>query len=140
MPPLRKRREDIPLLVNYLVGKFNHKIGRKIETISKDTLEMLCAYQWPGNIRELENVIERAMITSSGVALQLLDRFDSHQLIEDSTEQHIKALVDLEHDHILQALHKTSWRIEGKSGAALLLGLNSSTLRARMRKYGIVRQ
>jgi PAS domain S-box-containing protein len=140
MPPLRMRREDIPLLVNYLVDKFNHKMGRKIETISKDTLEMLCGYHWPGNIRELENVIERAVITSSGVALQLLDRFDTDQIMEDSAEQQIKALVDLEHDHILQTLQKTAWRIEGKNGAALLLGLNASTLRARMRKYGIARQ
>jgi transcriptional regulator with GAF, ATPase, and Fis domain len=140
MPPLRTRREDIPLLVNHFVAKFNHKIGRKIETISKDTLEMLCAYYWPGNVRELESVIERAVITSSGAALQILERFETHHKTEDSAQLDVKALVDLEHDHILQTLKKTAWRIEGKNGAALLLGLNASTLRARMRKYGIARQ
>jgi transcriptional regulator with GAF, ATPase, and Fis domain len=140
MPPLRTRRDDIPLLVIHLVEKYNHKIGRKIESIPKDTLETLCGYHWPGNVRELESVIERAVITSNGTALQILDRFDIQRKTEDSAEQEIKALVDLEHDHILQVLLKTSWRIEGKHGAALLLGLNASTLRAKMRKYGIVRQ
>jgi transcriptional regulator with GAF, ATPase, and Fis domain len=140
IPPLRQRKEDIPLLVNHFVAKYIHKIGKKIETISKDTLETLSEYHWPGNVRELESVIERAIITSRGTALQVLDRFDTFRKPEDSADQDIKALVDLEHDHILQVLQKTSWRIEGKSGAALLLGLNASTLRARMRKYGINRQ
>ena len=140
VPPLRQRRDDIPLLVNHFVAKYNHKIGKKIDTISKDTLETLCEYHWPGNVRELESVIERAIITSRGTALQVLDRFDNFRKEEDSSDQDIKALADLEHDHILQVLQKTSWRIEGKNGAALLLGLNASTLRARMRKYGINRQ
>jgi transcriptional regulator of acetoin/glycerol metabolism len=88
----------------------------------------------------LESVIERAVITSQDTTLQVLDRFEIfHKSVED-TEQEVKALADLERDHILQVLHKTNWRIDGKSGAALLLGLNPSTLRARMRKHGIRRQ
>ena len=140
MPPLRQRKEDIPLLVNHFVAKFNKKIGKKIETVSKDTLNALQEYHWPGNVRELESVIERAVITSQGSALQVLDRFDTFRKTEEPAGQDVKALVELEHDHILQVLQKTGWRIEGKNGAAVLLGLNASTLRARMRKYGIVRQ
>jgi formate hydrogenlyase transcriptional activator len=139
LPPLRQRREDIPLLVNHFIYKFNHKIGKKIDTISTDSMNVLQGYHWPGNVRELESAIERAVIVSRGTTLQVLDRFDTIPNIEEPGSQDIKALVDLEHDHILQVLQKTGWRIEGKNGAALILGLNASTLRARMRKYGIVR-
>ena len=140
MPPLRQRKDDIPLLVSHFVTKFNAKIGKKIETVSKDTLSALQEYHWPGNVRELESVIERAIIISQGTALQVLDRFDTFRKAEEPGGQEIKALVELEHEHILRVLQKTGWRIEGKNGAAVLLGLNASTLRARMRKYGIVRQ
>ena len=139
VPPLRERKEDIPLLVNHFVAKFNLKIGKKIESVSEDTLHTLQEYYWPGNVRDLESVVERAVITSQGSSLQILERFDSSRHDDDPGGKEIKALVDLEHDHILQVLRKTSWRIEGKNGAAILLGLNASTLRARMRKYGIVR-
>jgi PAS domain S-box-containing protein len=140
MPPLRQRKEDIPLLVNHFVAKFNTKIGKKIETVSKDTLNALQEYHWPGNVRELESVIERAVIISQGSALQVLDRFDTLRKPDNAADQDVKALAELEHDHILQVLQKTGWRIEGKTGAALILGLNASTLRARMRKFGIARQ
>jgi DNA-binding NtrC family response regulator len=140
MPPLRQRSEDIPQLVNHFVTKFNHKIGKKIETVSKDTLNALQEYSWPGNVRELESVIERAVIISQGSALQVLDRFETFRKIEEESGQEVKAMVELERDHVLKVLLKTGWRIEGKNGAAGILGLNASTLRARMRKYGIVRQ
>jgi len=146
MPPLRQRLEDIPLLVNHFVAKFNKKMGKKIDSISKDTLSALQEYHWPGNVRELESVVERAVITSQGAALQVLDRFESFRKQEEPAgqpgpggEHEVKGLVELEHDHILHVLQKTGWRIEGKNGAAGILGLNASTLRARMRKYGIVR-
>ena len=140
MPPLRQRIEDIPVLVNHFVDKFNKKIGKKIESVSKNTMSVFQDYHWPGNVRELESVIERAVIISQGNALQVLDRFDTLRKPEQSGNGEVKPLVDLEHDHILQVLQKTGWRIEGEKGAAVLLGLNPSTLRARMRKYGIVRQ
>jgi formate hydrogenlyase transcriptional activator len=140
IPPLRQRKEDIPLLVNYFVAKFNKKMGKKIETVSKETLNTLQEYHWPGNVRELESVIERAVITSQGTALQVLDRFDTFRKTGELVAQDVKDLAELEHDHILQVLQQTGWRIEGKNGAAVLLGLNPSTLRARMRKYGIRRQ
>jgi len=136
IPPLRQRKDDIPLLVNYFVAKFNKKSGKKIATVSPETFNALQEYHWPGNVRELESVIERAVITSQGPALQVLDRFDTFpQKRED-----VKALAELEHDHILQVLQTTGWRIEGPKGAAVRLGLNPSTLRARMRKFGIRRQ
>ena len=140
MPPLRLRREDIPLLVNHFVAKFNKKIGKKIESVSKETLKALQEYHWPGNVRELESVIERAIITSRGSTLQVLEQFDTFRKSEGPAGEDVKALVELEHDHVLRVLQKVGWRIEGKNGAAILLGLNPSTLRARMRKYGIIRK
>ena len=140
LPPLRQRKEDIPLLVNHFIAKFNNKIGKKIETVSTNTLNTLQAYHWPGNVRELESVIERAVIISQGSALQVLDRFDTFQKRDELVGHDVKALIALERDLIRQMLEKTGWRIEGKNGAAIILGLNPSTLRFRMRKYGIVRQ
>jgi DNA-binding NtrC family response regulator len=139
MPPLRQRKDDIALLVNHFVTKFNHKNGKKIETVTKDTLDNLHNYHWPGNVRELESVIERAVIVSQGTALQVLDHFDIPLKTRGLEGQEVKSLAELEHDHLLDVLQKTGWRIEGKNGAAVLLGLNASTLRARMRKYGITR-
>jgi len=88
----------------------------------------------------LESVVERAIITSQGRALQVLDRFDTLRKTGEESGEEVKVLAELEHDHILQVLRKTGWRIEGQNGAAVLLALNPSTLRARMRKYGIRRQ
>ncbi|MEK6699385.1 MAG: sigma 54-interacting transcriptional regulator [Nitrospirota bacterium] len=139
IPPLRQRKEDIPLLVDYFVAKFNKKTGKKIETVSKDTLNVLQEYDWPGNVRELESIIERAVITSQGTGLQILDRFENSPKAGEQEAQDSKGLAELERDHILQALEKTGWRIEGKKGAATMLGLNPSTLRGRMRKDGIRR-
>ncbi len=140
IPPLNQRIEDIPLLINHFVSKFNKKIGKNIDSIPKETVEILSKYSWPGNIRELENVIERSVITTNGSILQVLDRFDMSLKKEEQTDQEVKGLIELEKAHILQVLQKTGWRIEGKNGAAIILGLNASTLRARMRKYGILRQ
>jgi len=147
MPPLRERREDIPLLVEHFLAKFNKKIGRNITSVPPETLSALRDYHWPGNVRELESVIERAVITSQGNALQLLDRFESFREREQTAlrpepgaQEEVRALADLEHDHILGVLQKTGWRIEGANGAAGILGINASTLRARMRKFGITRK
>ncbi|ACU89525.1 sigma54 specific transcriptional regulator with PAS/PAC sensor, Fis family [Desulfomicrobium baculatum DSM 4028] len=139
IPPLRQRDGDIALLINFFVAKFNKKTGKNIKTVPKNTLNALQEYHWPGNVRELESVVERAVITSPGSSLQILDRFETSRKTVP-VDGNIKALVDLERDHILQVLRKTGWRIEGKSGAAALLEINPSTLRARMRKFGIRRQ
>lgn len=139
IPPLRQRKEDIPLLVDFFVAKFNKKTGKKIETVSKDTLNVLQGYDWPGNVRELESIVERAVITSQGTGLQILDRFVNSPKAGEQGAQDVKGLAELERDHILQALEKTGWRIEGKKGAATMLGLNPGTLRSRMKKDGIRR-
>jgi formate hydrogenlyase transcriptional activator len=140
IPPLRQRVEDIPLLVNHFVAKYNKKIGKKIESVSTDTLDTLRKYLWPGNVRELESVIERGVIISQGGSLQVLDLLDAFRKTEESAEGDVKVLSLLEQDHIRQVLQKTGWRIDGAKGAALLLGINPSTLRSRMRKYGIIRR
>jgi transcriptional regulator with GAF, ATPase, and Fis domain len=139
IPPLRQRKEDIPLLVDFFVAKFNKKTGKKVETVPKGALDVLQEYDWPGNVRELESVIERAVITSQGAGLRILDRFVNPLKADDPEAQDCKGLADMERDHILQALEKSGWRIEGKKGAATMLGINPSTLRGRMRKDGIRR-
>jgi PAS domain S-box-containing protein len=140
IPPLRARKGDIRLLVNFFVAKFNKKIGKRIETIPPETLEILQKYDWPGNVRELESVVERAVISSRGSALHVEDRFTSLTKADEATGQDLKALADLERDHIICVLQKTNWRVEGKKGAAFILDMNPSTLRARMRKFGIQRK
>jgi formate hydrogenlyase transcriptional activator len=139
MPPLRERKEDIGLLVDHFLAKFNKKIGKKIKTVSKGTLSALQQYHWPGNVRELESVVERAVITSQGSVLQVLDQFETFRKKSEPAGQSVQDLVALEKDLIQSALQKTGWRIEGVNGAAQLIGLNPSTLRFRMRKYGIAR-
>ena len=147
IPPLRQRKEDIPLLVKFFVTKFNKKIGRTFEAVEQETLALLQDYRWPGNVRELESVIERAVITSQGSALRVLDRLEPSrpsgeqqvERVEKEVAPTVRALGEMERDHILHALQKTGWRVEGSAGAAELLGINSSTLRGRMRKHGIRR-
>ena len=140
LPPLRQREGDILLLINHFVTKFNKKIGKKIESIAPETLRVLQEYNWPGNVRELESVIERAVIISKGAVLQVLDQFVNSMQTGEWVGQDVKALVELEREHILEVLQKTNWRIEGGKGAAKLLDINPSTLRSRIKKYGILRQ
>lgn len=137
VPPLRDRGDDIPLLVSHYVKKISQKTGKRIDSIAPGVMEALCAYAWPGNVRELGNVIERAIIASPGHRLQLAEAFSPGR--RDTAADDCKPLAQAEKELILKALEKCLWRIEGKKGAALLLGLNPSTLRGRMRKYGIKR-
>ena len=133
IPPLRERREDIPLLVWAFVRELEQSMGKKITSIPKKTMELLRNYSWPGNVRELRNVIERAMILSTGQGLHV-DRFGAdHSVRTKST------LYEIERDHILQTLKSTGWRVSGNNGAAKRLGLKESTLRARMKKLDIKR-
>jgi transcriptional regulator with GAF, ATPase, and Fis domain len=139
LPPLRQRGDDIPLLVNEFVKRYSKKIGRDITKIPDSAMETLQRYPWPGNIRELQNVIERAVINTSGRILQLADQLDSPVKV-DSTKNPKRSLQEIERENILKVLEETSWRIEGAKGAAHILGLNPSTLRGRMRKFGIRRK
>ena len=139
MPPLRQRKEDIALLVSHFVAKFNKKIGRSFETVEKESLDILREHHWPGNVRELENVIERAVISSQGPVLRVLDRFETSRPAEAEGAQGTKELGEVEREYLIDVLQKTGWRIEGKAGAAVIVGLNPSTLRGRMRKFDIRR-
>jgi formate hydrogenlyase transcriptional activator len=134
MPPLRARREDIPLLTWAAVGEFSTSIGKSINRIPKKTMDLLQSYSWPGNIRELRNVIERAIILSTGPTLHV-ERLESI----DAVPSPPMTLQEVERRHILQILEMTNWRVSGKMGAADILGLKATTLEARMKKLAIQR-
>jgi len=137
VPPLRDRKEDIPLLAQHFVKKYSSRFGRTVSLITKKVMKELCAYSWPGNVRELENVIERAMITSLGNKLNL------GNALPIATKSQLKnefcTLEELERSHILKTLKHTHWKVSGKGGAAQLLGLKRTTLEARMKKLNIQR-
>ena len=154
MPPLRQRVDDIALLVHYFVRRYTARIGRRIESIPAATMSRLAAYSWPGNIRELENVIERAVILSSGPDLDLAaglipaiavasrgDAFEARSPIgtNDAPTSGDRSLAETEKEHIIEVLKQTNWRIEGPNAAAAILKLNPSTLRSRMKKLGVER-
>jgi transcriptional regulator with GAF, ATPase, and Fis domain len=134
VPPLRQRREDIPILVWSFVQEFSDKMGKKIETIPHKTMEQLQNYAWPGNVRQLRNVIERAMILTKATSLHV-DMPKS----EDSVHQPKMGLEEFEKNHIIDILSKTGWKVRGKNGAAELLQLKPSTLESKMNKLGIKR-
>jgi len=132
--PLRERKSDIVPLAENFVKIYSEKFNKQVNTISKKSLNLLLEYSWPGNIRELENVIERAVITSESNELNLESLITS-----DSSSDNFSTLEELEKNHIIQALEKTSWKISGTGGAAAILNINPETLRSRMRKLGIKR-
>jgi formate hydrogenlyase transcriptional activator len=139
VPPLRERTEDIPLLVRHFVEHFARRMGRTIETIPSETIETLTRYPWPGNIRELQNLIERAVILSPGPALQVPLRDLNTRAISAQGGGRHETLEQAERAHILAALHEVQWVLSGPRGAAARLGLNRSTLQFRMKKLGIIR-
>jgi chemotaxis protein methyltransferase CheR len=134
VPPLRERIEDIALLVDFFVDKISKRLGKTIESIPTSVMNTLQDYHWPGNVRELENVLERAVINSSGPKLRLVDELKKPQKVLTKTQKTLEAV---ERDYIIQVLEETNWKVGGKNGAAEILGLNRSTLRARIRKLGI---
>jgi formate hydrogenlyase transcriptional activator len=141
VPPLRERREDIPLLVWHLIQSRQRSLGRTIRKIPKSAMAALQAYEWPGNVRELQNVIERAMILSEGSVLRIEEVLGSDALDRAPAERRrpTESLQDTERAHIVEVLERCRWTIEGRGQAADRLGLNPSTLRNRMRKLGIRR-
>ena len=138
VPPLRERREDIPLLVQHFVQRFSKRMNRNIESVPKQGMDALINYSWPGNIRELENVIERAVILSSGPELRV-PVGELSRLASAADNWKPQTLEEAERAHILATLKKTRWVLAGPNGAAIRLGLNRSTLQFRMKKLGIVR-
>jgi len=137
VPPLRERKEDIALLVDFFVNKIAKRLGKSIESIPTSVMNTLQDYHWPGNVRELENVLERAVINSSGPKLHLVDELKKPHTNLAATQKTLEAV---EREHIVRVLEQTNWKVSGENGAAEILGLNRSTLRARIKKLGILQQ
>ena len=139
VPPLRERRGDIPMLTRYFVQKHAQRMGRNIETIPTSALEALTRYDWPGNIRELQNVLERAVILSHGTNLQV-EVSELKSNTDTLYRRHSEASQTSERDRILKALEEANGQVGGPNGAAARLGLKRTTLQNRMRKYMIARR
>jgi transcriptional regulator with GAF, ATPase, and Fis domain/AmiR/NasT family two-component response regulator len=133
--PLRDRKDDIPLLVKHFIEIFNVKIGKNIKIVPKRVLNILQEYHWPGNIRELQNILERAVILSSGNQLELGDWLTKNTQMNSNSS--ILSLDQLQKKHILHVLKLTNGKVSGDAGAAKILGLNRATLQSRMKKLGI---
>ncbi len=138
LPPLRERKEDIPLLVHFLVHKFATRIAKRIDGVLEPTMRQLIDYPWPGNIRELENVLERAVILSTGATLDIVPDLFPHLDAEPAARQQL-TLESVERDYIVTILQQTDGIVDGPRGAALILGLHPNTMRNRMKKLGIAR-
>jgi formate hydrogenlyase transcriptional activator len=149
VPPLRDRREDIPTLVSHFVLQFARHMNKRIESVASETMDALCNYRWPGNIRELQNVLERAVILSSGPVLSVafsdlgtdggVISKQSHAAKPENGRNLRLVLEETERQRILEALDETRWVIAGPRGAAAHLGVKRSTLQARILKLGIAR-
>ena len=150
IPPLRDRREDIPLLASEFAVKFSRRIGKQLQHLSEDCKKRLMAYSWPGNVRELQNVIERAVITARDNQLNLdralpdgnVESMSEPDLIIDPAANRIlnvQQLETIQSENIARALESCQWRVSGKDGAAVLLGMNPSTLNSRIRPLKITR-
>jgi formate hydrogenlyase transcriptional activator len=139
VPPLRERREDIPLLVRHFVQQFARRMNKTIETIPSESMSALQRYAWPGNIRELQNLIERAVILSAGPELRV-PLNDLPQPEIGAADHRPETMEEAERRTVLAALKASEWVIGGPEGAAALLGLKRSTLQSRMQKLGIRRK
>jgi transcriptional regulator with GAF, ATPase, and Fis domain len=139
LPALRDRAEDIPLLARYLVDKFVTRTGNRVEAISQESMQRLVAYRWPGNIRELENVLERAVILATGPTLdfEIGGGISAGPAVVEDTS--LYSLEAIERRHISEVLRHTDWVIDGPRGAARILGLHPNTLRSRLKKLGFAR-
>ena len=139
VPPLRERPEDIPLLVHFFAHKFAQQMKRKIETVPKETMAALMNYHWPGNIRELQNLVERGVILSRGSSLEIPLAELKQTAKATNHNNGSTSLEAVERDHILRILGESNWVIGGATGAAARLGVNRTTLNHRLRKLGISR-
>ncbi len=135
LPPLRERVQDIPLLTEFFVAKFAARLNKSIELVPDEVMAVLKAHDWPGNIRELQNFIERAVLFSPGSVLRL--PLDLKQTVKQDPESGLRTLADADREHILETLNQTNWLIGGQDGAANRLGLPRTTLIYKMRKLGI---
>jgi formate hydrogenlyase transcriptional activator len=136
LPPLRERREDIPSLVHYFLRKFSRQMGKSIDQVPERVMEVLRAHHWPGNIRELQNLIERSVIVTEGRVLSPR-RSELNLLVHSTVPGPVQTLFDAERAHILGILKETNWTVGGRDGAAARLGVPRTTLIGRMQKLGI---
>ncbi|HVU94447.1 MAG TPA: sigma 54-interacting transcriptional regulator [Puia sp.] len=139
-PSLRERKEDIPLLVKHFCQKHENKIGKKITHVPARVMDKLMSYDWPGNVRELENLIERAMILSQEGVLECGDWMPGNRTNPAGGASSQRTMEQVEREHIVDVLKQTNWKVSGPGGAAAILGLNSTTLEARIKKLGIVKR
>ncbi|MEL7187433.1 MAG: sigma 54-interacting transcriptional regulator [Pseudomonadota bacterium] len=142
LPPLRERKADIPLLAKYFIQRHAARYDKKIDTISSQVLRHFENHSWPGNVRELESTIERAVISTgnhSTIDVAGLHRYDTQSDVAESEHDNSSALASVERAHIVKVLEQTNWRISGSAGAATVLGVPSSTLRSKMKRYRITR-
>lgn len=139
LPPLRERKADIPQLANYFLKKYSAESGRQIPVLSVEATDMLTQYDWPGNIRELENLIQRNLLLAKGTVIELLKMPVSKTAVysTNSNKGGFKTIIENERDHILAVLESCDWKISGKGGAAEILDINVNTLNSRMKKLGI---
>ncbi len=141
LPPLRERKEDIPLLVNHFLKKYGSVDGKPAQTLSKEVMDTLVEYHWPGNIRELENAIQRNVLLARGAAIESIEIFPAKKssIPMGQNQDRFKTMIENERDHILAVLESCNWKISGKGGAAEILDINVNTLNSRMKKLGIER-
>jgi formate hydrogenlyase transcriptional activator len=139
VPPLRERKEDIPFLVRHFAEHYGRLMKKQLNTISSDTMNSLVCYSWPGNIRELQNVVERAVILSSGTTLKVPPTDLKPRSTNNGGGNGVMTLEEMERRHILSVLEQTHWILSGPRGAAATLGMKRPTLQFRMRKLGISR-
>jgi formate hydrogenlyase transcriptional activator len=137
IPPLRERKEDIPILVETFMNDYGKKLGKQVNRITQKTMNALSAHSWPGNIRELQNIIEKAVIITQDNTLRV--DLPKSQIPPDMTDKGFKSLEEIEREYIQETLQLKNWRIDGPQGAAIILDLKPSTLRFRMKKLGIKR-
>ena len=137
--PLRERKEDIPPLVHYFVDKYGKKMKNEIKRIPKREMQKLLDYRWPGNVRELMHAIERAIILSKNGRFRFIESEETPESQSTENAKDLVPLADVEREHIIKVLNATGWKVNGKDGAAVVLGLKPSTLFFRMKKHGIER-
>jgi two-component system, NtrC family, response regulator HydG len=142
LPPLRERKDDIPLLANYFLKKYNPETGKQIPSLSSEAVDALIHYSWPGNIRELENTIQRNILHANGGAIEYpeIPVSKTASYFGMSKKDGFKTIIENERDHILAVLESCNWKISGKGGAAEILDINVNTLNSRMKKLGIERK
>ena len=140
LPPLRERKEDIPALANHFVNVYARMENKKVTGLADHVMQDMLNYAWPGNIRELENLMARSVLLANGSVIDALQLPNQRKATKTGLPGQIKSITENERDHILSALEKCNWKIQGPGGAAELLELNASTLSSRMKKLGIEKQ